>query len=165
MIPRVAVLVVAHAPLASALGACAEHVYACAPEALGALALLHVAPNADVTGEVAKALAAIKLIERERGVLVLTDLFGSTPANVAVQLAEPGRIEVVTGVNLPMLLGALCYSDQLNVVTLAEKAVKGGTSGVIKLAATPQQNQRGARAASPATDNEDHASTRLQDQQ
>jgi PTS system mannose-specific IIA component len=165
VIPRVAVLVIAHAPLASALAACAEHVYACAPEALGTLAVVDVAPSSDVAGEVAKALLVIKKIERERGVLVLTDLFGSTPANVAAQLAEPGRIEVVTGVNLPMLLGALCYSDQLNVVTLAEKAMKGGTSGVIKLAATPQQNQRAAPPASPASDKEDHASTRLQDQQ
>jgi mannose PTS system EIIA component len=165
VIPRVAVLVVAHAPLASALGSCAEHVYACAPEALGALALIDIAPNSEVVGEVAKALLTIKSIERERGVLVLTDLFGSTPANVAAQLAEPGRIEVVTGVNLPMLLGALCYSDQLDVVTLAEKALRGGTSGVIKLAATPQQNQRGTPLGPPASEKEDHASTRLQDQQ
>jgi len=165
VIPRVAVLVIAHAPLAAALGACAAHVYACAPEALGVLALIDVEPNADVAGEVAKARSMLAGIERGRGVLVLTDLFGATPANVAAQLGEAGRIEIVTGVNLPMLLGALCYSDQLTVMELAEKALIGGTSAVIKLAATPQQNQRVARTASTASEKEDHAHTRLQDQQ
>jgi PTS system ascorbate-specific IIA component len=164
VIARVAVLIVAHAPLASALRACAEHVYACAPEALAALAVIDVAANAEHQAEVARALVSVAAIERGRGVLVLTDLFGASPANIASQLAKPGEIEVVTGVNLPMLLGALCYCDQLSVTALAEKAQTGGSSGVMKLAATPPQNQRLARATD-VTQKDDHAATRLQDQQ
>jgi PTS system ascorbate-specific IIA component len=165
LIPRVAVLVVAHAPLASALAKCAEHVYACAPEALGVLAFQDVEANADVEAEVVRARATLKQLERGLGVLVLTDIFGATPANVAQRLAVPGLCEVVAGVNLPMLLRTLCYCDQMTLNDLAEKAIFGGSSGVMKLASAAPQNQRAARETSPVTEKQAHATARLHDQQ
>jgi len=48
--------------------------------------------------------AAIKKLDQGQGVLILTDLFGGTPSNIALSLLKPGKVEVVTGVNLPMLL-------------------------------------------------------------
>jgi mannose PTS system EIIA component len=66
------------------------------------------------------------------GVLVMTDIFGATPSNVAMKLLEPGYIEGVAGVNLPMLLRALNYRDK-DMPTLLGKAVSGGRDGVLNL--------------------------------
>jgi PTS system ascorbate-specific IIA component len=64
------------------------------------------------------------------GVLVLTDIYGATPSNLACRLIEPGRVECVAGVNLPMLVRALTYRNEpLEVV--AEKALSGGRDGVV----------------------------------
>ena len=72
--------------------------------------------------------------------LVLTDAFGATPGNVASQLAETGRVAVIAGANLPMLLRALCYRDGQLAETV-DKAVAGGTQGVMQVASTSVQNQ------------------------
>jgi PTS system ascorbate-specific IIA component len=165
LVPRVAVLLLTHTPLASALIGCAKHVYACAPEALGVLDFMDIEPNADVEATVASARDKLAHLEHGRGVLVLTDIFGATPANVAQRLAVPGQCEVIAGVNLPMLLRTLCYCDQMTLHDLAEKAMTGGASGVMRLAASPPQNQRAVREVNPAPEKLDHANARLHDQQ
>jgi PTS system ascorbate-specific IIA component len=162
LIPRVSVLVIAHEPLASALAACAVHVYACAPEALSVLQTIDVKPDADVATELKKAEERVGALDRGRGVLVLTDMFGATPANVAQQLARPGLCEVVTGVNLPMLLKSLCYCDQMSLRDLADKAIHGGSASVMRLASAAPQNQRVPREV---PEKQDHAQSRLHDQQ
>jgi PTS system ascorbate-specific IIA component len=63
-------------------------------------------------------------------VLLLTDVFGATPSNIALKLLEPGRIEAVAGVNLPMLLRTLTYRDK-DMETLVARAVSGGRDGVM----------------------------------
>ncbi len=65
------------------------------------------------------------------GVLVLTDLYGATPCNIATRLCESGRRRMVSGVNLPMLLRAINYCS-LGVEELAAKAAEGGHSGVVE---------------------------------
>ena len=60
------------------------------------------------------------------------DIFGATPANVAMKLLEPGRIEGLAGVNLPMLLRSLTYRDKGMEVLLA-KAIGGGRDGVLDM--------------------------------
>ncbi len=67
---------------------------------------------------------------RTQGVLVLTDMFGSTPANIATGLQQEGAVAVVAGVNLPMLVRVLNY-PQLDLQALIEKAISGGRGGVI----------------------------------
>jgi mannose PTS system EIIA component len=66
------------------------------------------------------------------GVLVMTDIFGATPSNIAMKLLEPGYIEGIAGVNLPMLIRALNYRDK-DMPTLLNKAVSGGRDGVLNL--------------------------------
>ena len=66
------------------------------------------------------------------GVLILTDMWGATPSNVAVKLLLPGRVEGVTGVSLPMLLRAITYRNK-DLETLVTKAVSGGRDGVIHM--------------------------------
>lgn len=77
-------------------------------------------------------------LERVRGrsgcseVLILTDVFGATPGNIAQRLAEGGRVQLVAGVNVPMLWRALNYAHE-PLETLAARAVAGGTQGVMQI--------------------------------
>jgi PTS system ascorbate-specific IIA component len=137
----VGLLLIAHEPLASALAASASHVYTCAPERAGSrVQVLDVAPDSDVAATVERARELARSVDDGNGVLVLTDAFGATPGNVAAQLVEPGRIAVVAGVNLPMLLRALCYREG-RLADTVEKALAGGTQGVMQVSGTPVQNQ------------------------
>ncbi len=72
------------------------------------------------------------IVDSGDGVLVLTDIFGATPSNIALKLLEPGRIEGVAGVNLPMLLRALTYRDK-DMSTLVTRALAGGRDGVLNM--------------------------------
>ena len=67
--------------------------------------------------------------------LLLTDIYGASPANAAARLIAPGRVEMVGGVNLPMLLRALNYRD-LPVQDVVNKALSGGLSGIVCAART-----------------------------
>lgn len=153
----VGILLIAHAPLAGALAAAAAHVYACAPQRAGEqIRVFDVLPDSEPADNVAHARALLREVDLGSGTLVLTDAFGASPGNVAAQLAEPGRATVIAGVNLPMLLRALCYRDG-TLAEAAEKALAGGTQGVVQVASTAVQHQ-GSR---PQTDD----LARLQDQQ
>ncbi len=71
----------------------------------------------------------VKTMDRGDGVLILTDLFGSTPSNIAHRLSARGKVMVVTGINLPMLMKIMNYPN-LKIDQLVEVAVEGGQSGV-----------------------------------
>lgn len=71
-------------------------------------------------------------VDGGEGVLVLTDILGATPANLALMLLEPGRVEGVAGVSLPMLLRALTYRNH-GMENLLQKAISGGQDGVINM--------------------------------
>lgn len=92
--------------------------------------ILSVGQNCDPEGLMREARILIAKLERGKGVLVLTDIFGSTPSNIARSLIEAGHVEVVAGVNLPMLVRVLNYS-RLSLSELTEKAVSGGKDGIL----------------------------------
>jgi len=71
-------------------------------------------------------------VDTGEGVLILTDVYGATPANLALKLLEPGRVEALAGVNLPMLLRALTYREK-DMATLIAKSLAGGRDGVINM--------------------------------
>jgi mannose PTS system EIIA component len=130
------ILIIAHEPLASALKSCATHVWSACPAPLEAL---DVKPHDDPAQSLAQAEALLARVRDASGALVLTDVFGATPCNVAQKLASP-QVRVVTGVSLPMLLRTVCYCaeppDQL-----AQRAVTGATQAVMQLAYTAPQQQ------------------------
>jgi PTS system mannose-specific IIA component len=128
----VGIVVIAHAPLASALGQCAEHIYSCEPNARRELRVLDVDGAADMARTVARARELVREVDRGEGVLILTDAFGATPGNVATQLADAERVAVITGVNLPMLLRAVCYRGG-RLAEVAEKALAGGQQGMLQI--------------------------------
>lgn len=124
------ILIIAHAPLAHALRECALHVLA--DSAHGVLAL-DVQPEAAPDSTLAAALHLLNP-DADRPTLVLTDVLGATPCNVAQRLVQGScsNARLVTGVNLPMLLRAISYcAEPLDAV--AERAVVGGTQGVMQL--------------------------------
>ncbi|MDF3839473.1 PTS sugar transporter subunit IIA [Cupriavidus basilensis] len=131
------ILIIAHAPLASALRDCAAHVYCGQPQRLEAI---DVTPDAEPAAVLAEARRRVAELGEDNGVLVLTDIFGATPANIAARLAEPGRVKVLAGVNLPMLVRAICYRAE-KLDQLALKALAGGSQGVLQVGSTTVQNQ------------------------
>ena len=137
----IGILVIAHRPLASALLEAAGHVYSRDPRCNASqLRALDVEPDADVASLVETARELVRQLDAGAGVLVLTDVFGATPGNVAAALAEPGKVAVVAGANLPMLLRTVCYCEAALPV-LVEKAIAGGAQGVMQVVPTPVQNQ------------------------
>jgi len=123
------ILIVAHAPLAHALRQCALHVFADAGDCVAAL---DVHSHASPEQTLADAKAAFDRLPRDSGVLVLADLFGATPCNVARRLAEVLPCRLVAGVNLPMLLRALTYRHE-PLEELAQRALAGGSQGVVSV--------------------------------
>jgi PTS system ascorbate-specific IIA component len=151
------IVIIAHAPLAGALERCVDHVYTCEPGMTRAnLRALDVEPGASVDELLARARALVAEVESGGGVLVLTDAFGATPGNLAARLNDPGRVTVLAGVNLPMLLRAVCYRGG-TLADVADKALAGGHQGMVPIATTPVQNQ----SYSP----QGHDQQRLQHQQ
>ena len=130
------ILIIAHAPLAQALRDCAMHVY---PECTGDVIALDVAPDAQPEDTLAEAINAAGAAV-DNGLLVLTDIFGATPANVAQKLVAGSSAKLIAGVNLPMLFRSVCYRHEpLDV--LVTRALTGGTQGVMQVAITAPQNQ------------------------
>jgi PTS system ascorbate-specific IIA component len=130
----IGLLIVAHAPLASALAACAAHVYTCDQEcARRQVRVLDVPPDGDPAATLAEARRLIGEVDSGDGALVLTDVAGATPGNIAARLLDPPRIAVLAGVNLPMLLRVLCYRDGDLEQTVA-KALGGGAQGILRIA-------------------------------
>ena len=77
-----------------------------------------------------QASEACRQLDQGAGVLVLTDLYGSTPSNIATRLIEAHNVNVISGASIPMLLRVLNY-PRLNLEELGEKAVSGAHDGVI----------------------------------
>ncbi len=135
------ILLVAHAPLASALQAVAGHAFdECSAQVL-AVDVGADTTLADAEAHVRRALAELTTKPSEAGVLVLTDVFGATPCNAALAAAAGSlTVRVVTGVNVSMLWRALCYA-RLPVADLVTRAVDGGRQGIMQVAAPRRQNQ------------------------
>ena len=128
--------IIAHAPLASALRETALHAF---PDLAQALAVYDVPAAAD--GDLAFAEAMHRLAALgTTDTLILTDVFGATPCNVACRLAEQPSVRVVTGVNVPMVWRALNYC-QKPLDELVALALAGATQGVMPVAVTRPQNQ------------------------
>ena len=101
-----------------------------------AAAVLPVGLEADTEQLHDAARRQVRELDRGDGVLVLTDLYGSTPSNIAASLADREGVRVVAGLNLPMLVRVLNYAHE-DLDSLAEKAVSGGSRGILQCAARP----------------------------
>ncbi|GAB3625757.1 PTS sugar transporter subunit IIB [Pandoraea terrae] len=130
------ILIIAHAPYASAMRECVTHIYGGCPARIGAL---DVSPDQDTAALLDTARERVEHLREENGVLVLTDLFGATPSNIAAQLV--GRdVRVLAGANLPMLIKAVCYRS-VPLDTLVDKVLSGGSHGILQIGACAPANQ------------------------
>jgi PTS system ascorbate-specific IIA component len=125
----VGILIVAHGAFGEALIHCASHVLGKRPLRVRQVGItVHDDPDAILP----QAQELVRQLDEGDGVLVLTDMLGATPSNIAARLAAPGRVEVVAGVNLSMLVRALTYRAQ-PLAAVVGKAISGGREGVLHL--------------------------------
>lgn len=130
------IFIIAHAPLASAFRQCVLHVF---PDNGMGVAALDVQPNMPPEETLAQARIMLAQLGTSH-VLVLTDIFGATPCNVAQKLADGITTKLVTGINLPMLLRTVSYRYE-PLDALVARALVGATQGVLQVAITAPQNQ------------------------
>lgn len=98
----------------------------------------------------ARIKSALEMLDQGDGVLVLTDLFGGTPCNVALTFLDPGRVEIVTGVNLPMVVRLACLGKREMPVHEVAHWLRDKGRSSISLASDVQ----GERPAAPCADGE-----------
>ncbi len=96
----IGLVLVTHGRLATEFVVAMEHVVG--PQR--AIAPICIGPDDDMESRRADIARAIADVDSGRGVIVLTDLFGGTPSNLAISLMQPGKVEVIAGINLPMLI-------------------------------------------------------------
>lgn len=125
----IGIFLLTHTTYGESLIQCACHVLNKRPPQI---AQLGVAAQDDPLDALPLALDMLKLVDSGGGVLILTDIYGATPSNIAMKLLDPGRVEGIAGVNLPMLLRAIAYRDK-DMETLLTRAVAGGRDGVLNM--------------------------------
>jgi mannose PTS system EIIA component len=137
----IGILIVAHGAFGEALIHSASHVLGKRPLRVRQVGLtVHDDPEAILP----QARDLVRQLDEGDGVMVLTDIYGATPGNIALQLLVPGRVEGIAGVNLPMLIRALTYREQ-GLAVAVEKALSGGTEGVIHMTMDSCGHEHGAR--------------------
>jgi PTS system mannose-specific IIA component len=125
----IGILIVSHGAFGESLIHSASHVLGKRPLYLRQVGVtVHDDPEAILP--VAEDL--IRFLDQGEGVLVLTDIYGATPSNIAQRLLKPGKVEGLAGVNLPMLIRALTYRDG-TLEAVIDKALSGGNEGIRRM--------------------------------
>ena len=125
----IGLLLIAHGTLGESLVHCASHVMGKRPLYLRQLGVtIHDDPDEILP----QAQDLIRFLDQGAGVLILTDMFVATQANIASRLLVPRKVEGIAGVNLPMLIRALSYREE-KMGVLIEKALSGGAAGLVQL--------------------------------
>lgn len=126
----IGILIITHEQLGASLINCIIHILdECPP-----LLLNHaVSPAADPEIEIIQLQAMLRQLDQGDGVLILTDILGATPANIACELIQDGRVECLTGLNLPMLLRAVQHRH-LPLPQLIDKVLTGGRESILQIA-------------------------------
>ena len=130
------IFIIAHAPLATALRQCVLHVF---PDNPSGVVALDVQPNVSPEETLAQARILFKQMGTSHA-LVLADVFGATPCNVAQKLVDGVNSKLIAGINLPMLLRTVSYRHE-PLDSLVTRALAGGNQGVMQVAITAPQNQ------------------------
>ncbi len=131
----IGVLIVTHSQLGNALIEAAEFVIGNRIDSMESVSI-NMNENAEKLRE--KIGEGIKKVDKNKGVLVLTDMFGGTPSNLSYSFLQEGRVEVISGVNLPILIKAVNTRKDMELSTLAESLEDFGkksislASGILK---------------------------------
>jgi PTS system mannose-specific IIA component len=122
----IGVVVVTHGVLATELLNAAETIVGDLPR----FTAVSIGWHDDVSVATTAMSRAIERVDRGKGVLLLTDMFGGTPSNLSMTFLEPGRVEVVTGVNLPMLIKLARIQSQPDLAALARLVCDDGRAAI-----------------------------------
>jgi len=136
----IGIMVVSHEPLGTALIHCTRHIFGRMPPQLAAL---DVIPDEDPDAALAAARELLARINDGSGVLVLTDIFGATPSRIAARLAEPHRVMVLAGVNLPMLVKAL-NNRRVPVADMVQSLVSSAKAAILEVEPPADEGERRA---------------------
>jgi PTS system mannose-specific IIA component len=135
----IGIVIVTHSQLGDALIETAEFIIGKRPEALISVSI-DLNESADVLrGKIAK---GIKKVKSKDGVLILTDMFGGTPSNLSYSFLEEGKIEVISGVNLPILIQAANKRSKFNLTKLAVKLEAFGKKSISLASGLLKGNKR-----------------------
>lgn len=118
----IGVVVVSHGRLADEFVAAAEHVLG-PQEQMRAIA---IGPNDNMEERRADIIDAVKTVDKGDGVVILTDMFGGTPSNLAISVMDEMKVEVIAGVNLPMLIKLAEVREKLSLADAALAAQEAG---------------------------------------
>ena len=135
----IGIVIVTHSQLGDALIEAAEFIIGKRPEAL-----VSVSIDLNESAEVlrGKIAAGIKKVKSEEGVLILTDMFGGTPSNLSYSFLEEGQIEVISGVNLPVLIQAANTRAKVDLTKLAVKLEAFGKKSISLASSLLKGNKR-----------------------
>lgn len=136
----VGILIITHGTLGEDLIHWASQVLGSRPPHL---LQIGVSTRDDPQQVLAQAIELARRLDQGSGVLVLSDVYGATPCNIASRLLRPGEIEGVAGVNLPMLVRALTYRNE-PLKTVVAKAISGGIEGVMQMPIQQVKNNAAA---------------------
>lgn len=125
----IGILIIAHGTLGESLIHCASHVL---NKRSPRLRQLGVTAQDDPALLLPQARNLVRELDAGDGVLILSDMYGGTPSNMAAKLVMPGKVEAVAGVSLPMLIRVLTYRDR-DLQTIVTKAISGGCEGVMRV--------------------------------
>jgi len=129
----IGILIVAHDSLGDSLVRAVTHVLGTRPPQFE---VLSVAATDDPLQLLPAAREQVARLDSGDGVLIFSDIYGATPCNLACKLLQPGRVEGLAGVNLPMLVRAFTYRTR-DMETMVKKAVSGGCDGVVHIEMDP----------------------------
>ena len=131
----IGVVIVTHSQLGEAFIEAAEFIIGTRPDTMVSVSI-NLNEHADKLRE--KIAKSIKTVNRHKGVLILTDMFGGTPSNLSYSFLEEGRVEVISGVNLPILVQAINKRKEMELSELAKSLEAFGkksislASGILK---------------------------------
>ena len=129
----IGILIIAHDTLPESLAKAVTHVLGALPPQFETLS---VSAIDDPLNLLPAARERVRALDTGDGVLIFSDIYGATPCNLAGKLLVPGRVEVIAGVNLPMLVRAFTYRVR-GMETLIKKAISGGCDGVLHIEIDP----------------------------
>src|SRR5579862_2552227 len=118
----IGMVLVTHGPLATSFRSALEHVVGPQKQ----LETISIGPDDDIEGRRNDIIAAARRVQDGAGVVLLTDMFGGTPSNLAISAMSGERIEVLCGVNLPMLIKLASVRDTANLEHAVSEARDAG---------------------------------------
>ncbi|MEP5937259.1 MAG: PTS sugar transporter subunit IIA [Erythrobacter sp.] len=142
----IGLILVTHGRLADQFIDAMEHVVG--PQE--AVAAICIGPNDDMEQRRGEIAESITKVDQGKGVIILTDLFGGTPSNLAISLLDTGHVEVIAGINLPMLIRLAGARKSLSVVDAVEAAQTAGRNYITvasEFLATDEKPQRTSKQA------------------